>query len=540
MNIFEQLNRIDDSKSLRESFTDDYFSNNSELKERLTQTKPSPQLLSLLSQLGLNLPKLVKKEQDEDFSNADTYTLVGTNTTVQGYENKLKNIGATLINEKGNASSYIRDYETNDNGTYVCVKINEKGKCFFILVDRRTMIEKINKSKVAEEKSLPEAKWVFEIDGDIYEGFTKEEECRESVIETAWERFVNNDEFDRNDWNFEKYPEAAELIDNEDFESCIPDEFDPNDYYEIYVYQDFGSLNQSELAEYLADIFEETYKYQSQYYKRFAGDIETFLINTYDFPRYQYADIEKASFNIAWNMVEILEERCNIKLTEKYNIKRARKLKEGLTIHEHEPEFAGYTPKTYLPTDKQGKCELVIYASLSDYDDPTGDWDVNVEMNDSNGWLAFDIDVTKGLAEEIDNLGHIYLTSYSFNEAEEVCANIRQYFMEVDSEDFYDTFVNVLHCDRAGVEKLWNNPANKVDDSLIESQRVVKKKKLIEGLEGEQHIQYCPACGAMNKYSDSQDNGSWVRYTCRACDNTWDIDKPKKVGTILKSKLKED
>lgn len=151
----------------------------------------------------------------------------------------------------------------------------------------------------------------------------------------------------------------------------------------------------------------------------------------------------------------------NESLSEKYNVKNAKelkKLKEGLTINEHEPEFAGYTPKIYLPTDKQGKCELVIYASLSDYDDPDGDWDVNVEVNDSRGWLAFEIDVTKGLAEEIDNLGHIYLTSYSFDEAEEVCANIRQYFIEVDSEDFYDTFVNVLHCDRAGVEKLWNKP----------------------------------------------------------------------------------
>lgn len=37
---------------------------------------------------------------------------------------------------------------------------------------------------------------------------------------------------------------------------------------------------------------------------------------------------------------------------------------------------------------------------------------------------------------------------------------------EIDSEDFYDTFVNVLHCDRVSVEKLWNNPANKVEESF--------------------------------------------------------------------------
>lgn len=52
-------------------------------------------------------------------------------------------------------------------------------------------------------------------------------------------------------------------------------------------------------------------------------------------------------------------------------------------------------------------------------------------------------------------------------------------------------------------------------------------KDLYEGLDGSLHIQYCPACGSYNEYSDSEDNGSWVRYTCRNCGNTWDIDKPR-------------
>ena len=48
-------------------------------------------------------------------------------------------------------------------------------------------------------------------------------------------------------------------------------------------------------------------------------------------------------------------------------------------------------------------------------------------------------------------------------------------------------------------------------------------RDLCEGLEGSLHIQCCPSCGCQNEYSDSQDNGSWVRYTCRNCGNTWEV-----------------
>lgn len=57
-------------------------------------------------------------------------------------------------------------------------------------------------------------------------------------------------------------------------------------------------------------------------------------------------------------------------------------------------------------------------------------------------------------------------------------------------------------------------------------------KDLCEGLDSSLHIQCCPACGCQNDYSDSQDNGSWVRYTCRSCGNTWDIDEPKTKDTV--------
>jgi NADH pyrophosphatase NudC (nudix superfamily) len=49
----------------------------------------------------------------------------------------------------------------------------------------------------------------------------------------------------------------------------------------------------------------------------------------------------------------------------------------------------------------------------------------------------------------------------------------------------------------------------------------------VEITEDLEHIQYCPSCGTVNDYTDSQDNGSFIRYTCRDCNNTWDIDKPR-------------
>lgn len=150
--IYKQMNKIDDNESLSEKWN---VKNQEELKklikesikgsnEALTRTKPSPQLLSVVSLLGITLNQLVKKEQDEEFSNADTYTLVGTSNTVQAQENKLRNINAELLNERGSTESYIRDYEIPENDTYVCVKVNKKGKSYLILVDRRTMIEKVN------------------------------------------------------------------------------------------------------------------------------------------------------------------------------------------------------------------------------------------------------------------------------------------------------------------------------------------------------------------------------------------------------------
>lgn len=50
----------------------------------------------------------------------------------------------------------------------------------------------------------------------------------------------------------------------------------------------------------------------------------------------------------------------------------------------------------------------------------------------------------------------------------------------------------------------------------------------VEITEDLEPIQYCTSCGAPNDYSDNQDNGSFIRYTCRDCGNTWDIDKPIK------------
>ena len=62
-------------------------------------------------------------------------------------------------------------------------------------------------------------------------------------------------------------------------------------------------------APYLADKFEDTYRHQYQYYKKFKEDVERFILDNYSFPTYQHNDIEVASYDIAYNMTEILEER---------------------------------------------------------------------------------------------------------------------------------------------------------------------------------------------------------------------------------------
>lgn len=131
MNLYEKLNRLDDTTC---SFV---------FQEGLRRTKPSDQLLTVLKHLNLTLNQLVKKEQDEEFSNADTYTLVGTSNNIQAQENKLRNMNATLLSEEGDTSKYIRDYEVDDNGTYICVKVNEQGRSYLVIVDRKTMIEKL-------------------------------------------------------------------------------------------------------------------------------------------------------------------------------------------------------------------------------------------------------------------------------------------------------------------------------------------------------------------------------------------------------------
>ena len=139
--------------------------------------------------------------------------------------------------------------------------------------------DKLNESDESDEtseSSLPEVTWTLEVDGDILgTDYDDREQAEESLKE-----YIEENELDIED-------------------------------LEYYIYEDFESLNQDELANYLADIFEETYKYQYQYYKRFAGDIEYWIDNNYNFPRYQKPDIEKACFNIAWTMCEILEERCD-------------------------------------------------------------------------------------------------------------------------------------------------------------------------------------------------------------------------------------
>ena len=125
-----------------------------------------------------------------------------------------------------------------------------------------------------ETTQFPEATWTIEVDGDILAtDYDDEEEAREAFLE----------------WCQEEGLEADDV--------------------ECYIYQDFRSLDKNALASYLADKFEDTYRHQYQYYKKFKEDIERFILDNYRFPKYQHNDIEVASYDIAYNMTEILEER---------------------------------------------------------------------------------------------------------------------------------------------------------------------------------------------------------------------------------------
>lgn len=188
-----------------------------------------------------------------------------------------------------------------------------------------------------------------------------------------------------------------------------------------------------------------------------------------------------------------------------------KSIDEKLVKDKYYDSLATNEPKIYLPTDKGSKVEVAIGTEKQDEDD----WDIYVEIRD-NGDFCFEIPSSR-LADEIGEIRNPRLTRLTYERAEELCDQIHSYFEDVEQDDIYNTLVNKLRCNKTKVEKFWNAP------------------DLQEGLEGEYHIQYCPSCGAMNEYSDSEDNGSWVRYTCRACDNTWDIDKPKKVETMIES-----
>ncbi len=147
----------------------------------------------------------------------------------------------------------------------------------------------------------------------------------------------------------------------------------------------------------------------------------------------------------------------NASLMKERASKKNTKVVEELTQLRYDPEFFKYSPEIYLPTDKLGKCELVIVVHERE-DDDYGEtvYDVNVDLWDPNGNFIMPIDETK-LAKKINNMGHPYLSSYEDMEsANTVCGRVREYFNGITQEDMYKTFVNILGCDRAAVEKFWS------------------------------------------------------------------------------------
>lgn len=144
-----------------------------------------------------------------------------------------------------------------------------------------------------------------------------------------------------------------------------------------------------------------------------------------------------------------------------------------LIIDDRYPEEAEYSHKIYLPTDTSGKVELKIFATMNDTRHGREVWDIGVDLDTPMKLNAhINIDETK-LANYVDNYMHPYLSSYDFDQAEEVCENVREYFNDIAQDDFYRTFVEDLGCDPKEVEKLWiapeqpedtTKPVNKLDN----------------------------------------------------------------------------
>ena len=149
---------------------------------------------------------------------------------------------------------------------------------FFDLDESKSINESVNASQE------PQMKWCVEIEGDFPAG------CAFDTSEQAQQWFSDyvkkyNDE----------HAEGEENYTEDDFE--------------VYIYQDIDTVDKDELIKYLADYFEDTYRYEYTYYKRFVGDIVNLLYDVYDLPSYAREDMEYDAYQWAYSMCEILEDR---------------------------------------------------------------------------------------------------------------------------------------------------------------------------------------------------------------------------------------
>lgn len=141
-----------------------------------------------------------------------------------------------------------------------------------------------SESEINEDVSnnqAPEIKYSIEIDGDLYTDVSFDSKEKAQKWFKNWVKEYNKD----NDSDYNE------------------------DDFEYYIYQDIDSVNKDKLIQYLANYFEDIYRYDYTYYKRFVPDILELLFDIYDLPDYSREDLEYDAYEWAYKMCDILEDK---------------------------------------------------------------------------------------------------------------------------------------------------------------------------------------------------------------------------------------
>lgn len=132
----------------------------------------------------------------------------------------------------------------------------------------------------------PAIKYVCEYNGDLSDYYETQEQALEYAKQLVLDEYDDYDERELDEWDCDDY-------------SCL----------DIYIYQDLESVNREELVNYLADYLEDIYITEYTYYKRFVDDIVDILKTVYDLPDFQIDELDTESYELAYQMCEILESR---------------------------------------------------------------------------------------------------------------------------------------------------------------------------------------------------------------------------------------